>query len=135
MMVGAGSFRMVRRSVLAVALALAGTSAFAQSDVPVLVGGSSDFDACGASGVVDGLDPNGDDFLSVRAGPSSKAREGDRLNEGDIVHICDQVGKWIGIVYGNGTCGVTAPIVRRKPYRGGCKSGWVYGPYVRVQAG
>ena len=31
-------------------------------DVPVMLGGDADFDACGSSGVIVGLDPKGDEL-------------------------------------------------------------------------
>lgn len=124
-----------RHLLIPVLIFAATSSALAQSSVPVLVGGEPELDACGSNGVVEGLDPNGDNFLSVRASPSSRGRETDRLNEGDGVYMCDGQGHWIGIVYGAGTCGVTMPIADRKPYRGGCKSGWVFDAYVRLYAG
>lgn len=39
----------------------------AQSQVPVMVGGDTDLDACASKGRVVNLDPNGDNFLSLRA--------------------------------------------------------------------
>lgn len=111
-------------------------SALAQpAAVPVLVGGEAEFDACGGTGRVRGLDPKGDAFLSVRAGPSSQARETDRLAEGDEVALCDRRGRWLGVVYGRGSCGVATPIERREPYRGPCRSGWVFESFVRLDAG
>lgn len=116
--------------------ALITTSAVAQSSsVPVMVGGEADFDACGSNGRIRGLDPNGDNFLSVRAGPNSHAREIDRLNEGDEVYVCDGRGRWLGVVYGRGNCGVTTSIAQRQPYRGGCRSGWVFEDFVDIYAG
>jgi len=45
-------------------------------DVPVMVGGEPDMDACPSGGTVTGLDPRGDGFLSVRSGPGgAKFRE------------------------------------------------------------
>lgn len=100
-----------------------------------MVGGEADMDACAANGEVVGLDPNGDNFLSVRNGPNSKSTEVFRLNEGDQVFICDEARNWFGIIVGPGTCGVTSPITKRKAYRGGCRSGWVFGKYIRITAG
>lgn len=129
---------MIRRILRMVTLltALTVSSALAQSAVvPVMVGGEAELDACGGNGRVRGLDPNGDNFLAVRAGPSSRTRETDQLNEGDELYVCDERGRWLGVVYGNGTCGVTTPIERRKAYLDGCRSGWVFVDFVEIHAG
>ena len=68
-------------------------------------------DACCRFGKVRGLDPNGDNFLSVRTGPGTSYDEIDRIYNGDGVSICTQQGKWLRVKYGNGR-------------------GWVYGKYV-----
>ncbi len=68
-------------------------------------------DACSRSGRVRGLDPNGDNFLSIRTGPGTSYNEIDRIYNGDGVSICTQQGKWLRVKYGNGR-------------------GWVYGKYV-----
>ena len=68
-------------------------------------------DACSRFGKVRGLDPNGDNFLSVRTGPGTSYDEIDRIYNGDGVSICTQQGKWLRVKYGNGR-------------------GWVYGKYV-----
>jgi hypothetical protein len=120
---------------LVLAFGLGCVSAKAQSIVPVQVGGDADLDACGALGKVHGLDPNGDNYLSVRGGPSPRSKETDRLAEGDAFHVCDERGDWLGVVYGDGPCGVGSPIAKRRTYRGKCRSGWVHGRYVQVEAG
>ncbi|MEN0040680.1 MAG: integron [Pseudomonadota bacterium] len=107
------------------------TPAIAQ---PVMVGGESDYDACGSVGKVVGLNPNGDNYLSVRAEASSKGRELDRLGPETNVFMCDQRGRWIGVVYGSG-CGVGSPIPQRKAYNGPCRSGWVFKKYIQLIAG
>jgi Caspase domain/Bacterial SH3 domain len=68
-------------------------------------------DACASVGRVRGLDPNGDNFLSVRTGPGTGFGEIDRLYTGNKVRICSSQGKWLKITYGGGR-------------------GWVYGRYV-----
>jgi Caspase domain/Bacterial SH3 domain len=68
-------------------------------------------DGCRKFGKVRGLDPNGDNFLSVRTGPGTGFTEVDRLYTGNGVNICSQQGKWLRVKYGGGT-------------------GWVYGKYV-----
>jgi hypothetical protein len=68
-------------------------------------------DACNRFGKVRGLDPNGDNFLSVRTGPGTSYEEVDRIYNGNGVAICSQQGKWLRVKYGGGR-------------------GWVYGKYV-----
>ncbi len=68
-------------------------------------------DGCNKFGKVRGLDPNGDNFLSVRTGPGTGFTEVDRLYTGNGVNICGQQGKWLRVKYGGG-------------------KGWVYGRYV-----
>lgn len=102
---------------------------------PVRVGGPADFDACGVVGVPKGLNPRGDNFLAVRAGPSSRTRMRAKLRPGQRFFICETRGQWVGIVYGRGGSGVTSPIRRRQAYRGPCRSGWVFRRFVRVIAG
>ena len=105
------------------------------TSVPVMVGGEPDLDACGAVGAIQGINRNGDGFVAVRSGPGSEHKMIDKFyHNGDMVSMCDSKGKWIGVVYGK-NCGVGTPILRRKPYDGSCKSGWVYGKYVRLVAG
>jgi hypothetical protein len=113
------------------------TPAAAQTklDVPVLVGVDAELDPC-ALGMIVGLDPRGDGFLSVRSGPAANYRELDRLKNGNRVHLCDQKGDWIGIVYGAvDKCGVGTPWPKKKAYAGPCKHGWVHTRYVKPLAG
>ena len=59
-----------------------------------------EFDACGALGEVANLNPRGDNFLSVRARPSTSGTELDRLGPGARILICDgTVDGWVGVVY------------------------------------
>ena len=44
----------------------------AKKPVPVTYGGQEDLDACSSMGEVKGLNPQGDNFLSVRSGPASR---------------------------------------------------------------
>ncbi|WP_182422386.1 integron [Aureimonas sp. ME7] len=114
-------------------------NASAQSSVRVEIGGDAEFDACRSFGRIVGLDPTGDNFLSVRDGPNSGHQERDRLGAGALVAICDERGPWLGVVYpapGTQTdCGVSSPQTVRTPYRGPCRSGWVHGHFVDVIAG
>lgn len=110
-------------------------------DVPVRVGGAPDLDACGGSGTVTGLDPQGDNFLSVRSGPGGRPyREVDRVRTGQFLAICEERGPWLGVVYAplgdeRTECGVGTPRPRRAAYAGPCRSGWVHGRYVGDRAG
>ena len=126
----------------AVAAMPAVTAAPAKIDVPILLGGSEDVDACEGGGVIVGLNPRGDGFLSVRSGPAGKYSELDRLYNGNIVHICGYRGAWMAVIYpadgtpANGTnCGTGRPWPTRQAYTGPCKYGWVSSRYVKGIAG
>ena len=105
--------------------------------VPIVIGGNYDWDACGGTGVVEGLDPAGDGFLAVRSGPGTKYAEIDRLYNGEELYICDQKGKWIGVVYTRRgqNCDVMSPWPARQAYTGPCKSGWAHQNWIRLIAG
>ncbi len=97
-----------------------------------------ELDGCTPYSEIRGLNPRGDNFVSVRAAPSVRARELDRLGPGRRVWICDEVPGWAGIVYGprgSTGCNVESPIPRVRPYRGPCRSGWVSSRYVTPIAG
>jgi hypothetical protein len=68
-------------------------------------------DACKGFGRVTGLDPNGDNFLSVRTGPAPSFTEIDRIYTGNGVKICSSQGRWLKITYSGG-------------------KGWVHGRYI-----
>ena len=70
---------------------------------------------CDRVGIVKGLSYNGDNFLSVRTGPSTKYRSIDHLYNGDVVRICEWSRRWIRIRYSGGGYG------------------WVYGKYIRTR--
>lgn len=63
--------------------------------VPVDVGGSAEWDACGSLGEVRGLKADGDGFLAVRAGPGADYAMLDRLDNGRQVYVCATRGRWI----------------------------------------
>ena len=124
--------------LVALALVCAPLAATAQqSRVPVIAGQDPGYDACGTVGVVRGLDPKGDGFLAVRAGPSSDYAMLDKVYNGALVNICDRRGKWLGVVYSHETidCGVGTPWPRAGAYSGPCLSGWVFQKYVADYAG
>jgi hypothetical protein len=117
------------------------TAAMAQPGTrPVRVGtGGSDLSVC-AYGEVRGLNPRGDNFLSVRVAPRANAREIDRLREGRRVWLCDgkSVPGWTGIVYATRRgqeCHVGIPARRPRHYGGSCRQGWVSSRYVTATAG
>lgn len=119
---------------------LASSAAFGQ-DRPVTIGQDGwDMDACGASGVVHNLKPGGDNFLSVRSGPSSKSTEIDRLVSNQLVYLCETRGRWIGIVYPplnnpDIDCGTGSAIPNPETYRGPCRSGWAFDKFILLMAG
>jgi Bacterial SH3 domain len=61
---------------------------------------------------VSGLDPNGDNYLSLRSGPGSKFGEIDRLDPNTIVSIVERSGSWKRVRLEDGT------------------EGWVFGKYI-----
>ena len=120
---------------IAVALSTAApTFARPRIDVPIYVGGDADFDACGSTGTVVGLNPRGDGFLSVRSGPGGHFREIDRIYNGQPVWICEDRGPWMAVVYDkrgrDDQCGVSSPWPVKQPYTGPCRYGWVHSRYI-----
>ena len=69
--------------------------------------------SCRSSGKVRGLDPNGDNFLSIRTGPGTGFREIDRLYTGNRVSICGKQGSWLKIRYSGGHAWVHGRYVAR----------------------
>lgn len=108
---------------------------------PVQIGvDGPEFDACGAVGRVVNLNPDGDNYLSVRAAPSTEAEELDRLYLDDHVWMCDgAANRWHGIIYREGPdtpdCGVSSPVEALQNYDGPCRSGWVSPRYIELIAG
>lgn len=132
------------RLILLAAAAVGGIGAaapFPAPDVPVKVGGYDDLDACLSVVEVTGLDPKGDNFLSLRSRPSAQSRELARLQPGQWLTSCDQSadGKWTGVVYHptdkQADCATGTPIAKRQSYGGPCASGWVATKFVKVIAG
>ena len=105
--------------------------------VPVIIGGHADYDACGGSGVVVGLDPHGDGFLAVKSGPALSSPRIDKLYNGEQVYICGETDSWFAVVYTKvrRDCNVSTPWPIRLPYTGPCRSGWVFKYYMRAVAG
>lgn len=128
--------------IMASAVMIVPTSSSAQEpgrrpQVPIVIEADLDFDACGANGIIEGLDPGGDGFLAVRGGPGSKYAEIDRLFSGEQVYLCAEKGKWLGVVYSKRRrdCNVSTPWISTQPYTGPCRSGWVHRNWVRLWAG
>ena len=109
------------------------------ADVPIVIGGAVSAAACPGGGDVVGLDPQGDNFLSVRSGPGGREyRELDKIHSGQHVKLCDMDGPWFGIVYDpewfSGFCDVDRAWTVRQTYSGPCRQGWVYSRYVDATA-
>ena len=105
---------------------------------PIMVGSDGpDMDACGTLGEVANLDPNGDNYLSVRDAPSTLTKERDRLDPGQRVTVCDSADGWVGIVYSkiDENCGVSSPVATEERYLGPCAQGWVDERFVEMIAG
>lgn len=125
---------------IAAATALIGNAPTQRPERPVMVGGQDDLDACLTVSKVTGLNPRGDNFLSLRSQPSSKARELIRLRPEQQVWVCEETpGGWSGVLItpadGSLDCGVGTPIARRQAYSGACQSGWVASRFLEVIAG
>jgi hypothetical protein len=126
--------------VVAVAIAMALLSVPSRAtepEVPVMIGGDANLDACGAVGTVSGLKPTAGNTLSVRSGPGPEQERIDRLARGTRVWLCDRRGPWLGVVYGppGVDCVVSTPRAVRQSYRAPCSSGWVHERYVELLAG
>lgn len=98
------------------------------------------FDACGGYGQVTGLNPAGDNYLSVRSLPQAGSAELDRIGPDTGVIMCEAVNGFHGIVYrGEGQddldCEAGANLDAPEPYSGPCRSGWVSERFVTLIAG
>ena len=131
-----------KAALLAMALALPAVPAQAAPPraVPVQVGGSEEWDACGSTGRVRGLKADGDGFLAVRAGPGADYAMLDKLGNGRLVYLCGSRGRWTAVVYAPpgadaSACGVSWAIAEVEVYRGPCESGWVNTAWIEVVAG
>jgi hypothetical protein len=85
--------------IVCTATGAAGQEAGIRPQVPVIIEHSSEgYDPC-AYGVVHNLDPKGDGFLAVKAGPGLHYACMDKLYNGKQVIICGDKGEWHAIVY------------------------------------
>lgn len=106
--------------------------------MPIKVGSDGpEMDACGSVGMVANLNPDGDNYLSVRDSPSTLVKERDRLDSGQSVTICGESDGWYGVVYSktDEDCGLGSPVATEENYTGPCMQGWVDGRFVEVTAG
>jgi len=135
---------MKRSETALLAMALMSPAVLAQAAppraVPVEVGGSQEWDACGSVGQVRGLKAGGDGFLAVRAGPGVDYPMLDKLGNGRLVYLCASQGGWTAVVYAPSgadasVCGVSSAIAKARVYRGPCKAGWANTAWIEVVAG
>lgn len=103
----------------------------------VFVGGEAGLDACASTGQVSGLKPTAGNFLALRNRPDTDGKLLQKLAVDTPLILCSQNGDWYGVVLPQSgvDCGVSSPIALRQPYRGPCRSGWVFGKYVEGLAG
>ena len=102
-------------------------------DVEIIEQASDDLDTC-SLGQVAGLKVDGDGFLAVRSGPSSKYEQIDELYNGNKVWLFEERNGWYGVIYGVEELSCS-PIRKNRPLRLKGKKGWIYGKFVRVVAG
>jgi hypothetical protein len=123
-------------------IGMTGISSAQRPSVPVFIESEDGTGPCSGGVVVD-LDPHGDGFLAVKAGPGLNYARIDKLyHNGAQVWICSERGDWWGIVYDwSGKwaekCNVSESIAwpKRMPYTGPCRSGWVHKRWVKGVAG
>ena len=85
--------RLVGNVAVTIAIApLSLPSRATEPQVPVMVGGEADLDACDAVGTVSGLKPTRGNTLSVRSGPGREHNRIDGLAPGTRVWLCDRKG-------------------------------------------
>ena len=128
--------RLKNCSLAACAMAVAfgfGPVAVADPVVPVMEIADGDFDTC-AFGKVSGLNPRGDNFLAVRAGPGTNYKMLDKIHTNDKVWLFNEKGDWIGIVYDSEEVSCS-PVKADRPYKGPGKTGWVHRKFITLLAG
>jgi len=105
------------------------TNTACATSVPVMVGGEKYHDACGSAAKTISSEKQ---RVKVYSAPEDEADVIDEISKSIYVAVCDfdndPFGNWVGIVYsfdGKLNCGVGTPILKRTPYSGTCRSGWV----------
>lgn len=120
--------------VLFACVILISTSVVANElDLPILEKAEEDWDTC-AFAEVHGLNPNGDGFLAVRSAPGTEYREIDRVYNGDKIWVFNQVGDWLGVVYGVSEVDCS-PVDKTRSIQIDGKKGWVHQNWIRIIAG
>lgn len=101
-------------------------------DNGVMVGGSSEFDACGGSGVVVAT-------TTLFGWDKKGQRTFGKVELNEFVSVCGESedGEYVGIVFGSKKqdCKVGSPIAIRQIYQGPCKSGWIKKSFFEFLAG
>jgi len=125
-------------SVVAVIAAIVGQGVSAGEPTslarPVMETADGNLDTC-ALGRVAGLNPDGDGYLAVRAGPGSDHKELDRITNGTLVWVFETVGDWHGVIYGAEGVDCSPIPDTRVLEREGQLQGWVHGNWVEPLAG
>jgi uncharacterized protein YgiM (DUF1202 family) len=121
--------RNVAAATLLASVLCAGPSSAQSLDVPVRVPQGDGQAANCATSYVDGLNPQGDNFLAVRTGPGTGYAKIGEIHTGDVVTVCDAKGPWFGVFYDGSNVG--------NGYRPthGRRAGWVHSRYLRDLAG
>lgn len=96
-------------------------------DVPIHVHAGDGQAADCMTSRVSGLNPHGDNFLSVRSGPAGSFRELDRLHNGEVVTIYEMHGAWAGVVYRTVNPACYSPVTRpiTLPRKGWISTKWL----------
>ena len=118
-----------------VALMLCAMMAMARAgglDVQIHVHGGDGQAAECMTSKVSGLDPNGDNFLSVRSGPGGSYRELDKLHAGELVTIFEAQGEWVGVVYRTRNPDCFSPVTKPVTFR---NKGWIFKRFLTDVAG
>jgi hypothetical protein len=93
-------------------------------NVPILMRGSFGEDACPQRSRVIGTET---DIVAVQGGPNTGFREVGQVHGGDVLFVCEQLGPWLGVVYGPERlgCRTTVLVPMQTEYAGPCERGWV----------
>jgi hypothetical protein len=101
----------------------------------VQVGGSTEYDACSALGVIEHNSTTGQ--VSLLSAPSEDADSVVELPTGAHFWMCEEHEDWIGgVVEEDGKeCGIATPIATAQDYSGPCIQGWIDRRFVTLLAG